>query len=106
MQTRNRFFDDLAKVANSAAGTVAGMKDEVEQMVRHRVENFIAGMNLVTREEFEVARAMAAKARDEQEKLEKRIAQLEAKLSAQKPKTTAAKPAAKKPSAASKAKKS
>lgn len=106
MQTRNRFFDDLAKVANSAAGTVAGMKDEVEQMVRHRVENFIAGMNLVTREEFEVARAMAAKARDDQEKLEKRIVQLEAKLSAQKSKTTAAKPAAKKPSAASKAKKS
>ena len=91
MQTRNRFFDDLAKVANSAAGTVAGMKDEVEQMVRGRVETFIGSMNLVTREEFEVARAMAAKARDEQEKLEKRIVELEAKLKTQKPKTTGAK---------------
>lgn len=105
MQTRNRFFDDLAKVANSAAGTVAGMKDELEQMVRHRVENFISGMNLVTREEFEVARAMAAKARDEQERLEKRIVALEAQLSTQKPKATRSKATAKKPSTASKAKK-
>jgi BMFP domain-containing protein YqiC len=102
MQTRNRFFDDLAKVANSAAGTVAGMKDEVEQMVRHRVESFIGNMNLVTREEFEVARAMAAKAREEQEKLEKRIVELEAKLKAQKPKTTRAKVTPKKTSAANK----
>ena len=106
MQTRNRFFDDLAKVANSAAGTVAGMKDEVEQMVRHRVGNFIDGMNLVTREEFEVARAMAAKARDEQEKLEKRIVQLEAQLGAQKPKSSPKKPVAKKTSTANKTKKS
>ena len=95
MQTRNRFFDDLAKVANSAAGTVAGMKDEVEQMVRGRVETFIGSMNLVTREEFEVARAMAAKARDEQEKLEKRIVELEANLKTQKPKTTGAKASSK-----------
>jgi hypothetical protein len=106
MQTRNRFFDDLAKVANSAAGTVAGMKDEVEQMVRHRVENFIDGMNLVTREEFEVARAMAAKARDEQEKLEKRIVALEAEIKAQKPKTSRVKSTAKKSKASPKTKKS
>ena len=102
MQTRNRFFDDLAKVANSAAGTVAGMKDEVEQMVRHRVESFIGNMNLVTREEFEVARAMAAKAREEQEKLEKRIVELESKLKAQKPKTTRPKATAKKASTTNK----
>jgi BMFP domain-containing protein YqiC len=102
MQTRNRFFDDLAKVANSAAGTVAGMKDEVEQMVRHRVESFIGNMNLVTREEFEVARAIAAKAREEQEKLEKRIVELESKLKAQKPKTTRPKATAKKASTTNK----
>ncbi len=106
MQTRNRFFDDLAKVANSAAGTVAGMKDEVEQMVRTRVESFIDGMNLVTREEFEVARAMAAKARDEQERLEKRIVELEAKIGAQKPKTKRKKAAPKKSRTTGKAKKS
>lgn len=105
MQTRNRFFDDLAKVANSAAGTVAGMKDEVEQMVRGRVETFIGSMNLVTREEFEVARAMAAKARDEQEKLEKRIVELEANLKTQKPKTTGAKASSKKTSTTRKPKK-
>ena len=67
MQTRNRLFDDLAKVANSAVGTVTGMKDEVEQMIRHRVENFIGGMNLVTREEFDVVQAMIVKSREEQE---------------------------------------
>ena len=106
MQTRNRFFDDLAKVANSAAGTVAGMKEEVEQLVRNRVESFIDGMNLVTREEFEVARAMAAKARDEQEKLEKRIVELEAKLGTQKTKSSLKKAAPKKSSTTGKAKKS
>ena len=83
MQTRNRFFDDLAKVANSAVGTVAGMKDEIEQMVRHRVEKFVDGMNLVTREEFDVVQAMVAKSREEQEKLRIKIVGLETKLETQ-----------------------
>ena len=83
MQTRNRLFDDLAKVANSALGTVTGMKDEVEQMIRHRVENFIGGMNLVTREEFDVVQAMIVKSREEQEKLNIRIVELETKLKSQ-----------------------
>jgi BMFP domain-containing protein YqiC len=83
MQTRNRLLDDLAKVANSAVGTVTGMKDEVEQMIRHRVENFIGGMNLVTREEFDVVQAMIVKSREEQEKLNIRIAELETKLKSQ-----------------------
>ena len=83
MQTRNRFFDDLAKVANSAVGTVAGMKDEIEQMVRHRVEKFIDGMNLVTREEFDVVQAMIAKSREEQEQLRIKINKLETRLKAQ-----------------------
>ena len=83
MQTRNRFFDDLAKVANSAVGTVAGMKDEIEQLVRHRVEKFIDGMNLVTREEFDVVQAMIAKSREEQEKLRIKIVELETKLETQ-----------------------
>ena len=83
MQTRNRFFDDLAKVANSAVGTMAGMKDEIEQMVRHRVEKFVDGMNLVTREEFDVVQAMVAKSREEQEKLRIKIVELETKLKAQ-----------------------
>ena len=77
MQTRNRLFDDLAKMANSAAGTMAGLKDEIENTVRHKVESFLGEMNLVTREEFEAVKAMAAKARTEQERLEKRLAVLE-----------------------------
>jgi len=80
MQTRNRIFDDLAKVANSAVGTVAGMKEEVEQIIRHRVEHFIGNMNLVTREEFEVVQSMIEKSRGEQENLKTRIADLETKL--------------------------
>ena len=80
MQTRNRIFDDLAKVANSAAGTMVGLKDEVENMVRYRMERFMSDMNMVHREEFDAVRAMAAKARTEQAALEKRIEELETKL--------------------------
>jgi BMFP domain-containing protein YqiC len=80
MQTRNRFFDDIAKVATSAAGTLTGMKGEIEHIVRHKVESFINSMNLVTREEFEIARAMIAKARENQEKLEKKVKVLESKI--------------------------
>ena len=79
-QTRNRFFDDIAKVATSAAGTLTGMKGEIEHIVRHKVESFINSMNLVTREEFEVASAMIAKARENQEKLERKVKVLESKI--------------------------
>ena len=89
MQTRNRIFDDLAKVANSAFGTVSGIKEELEQMIRHRVESFINSMNLVSREEFEVTQAMVTKAREHNEDLEKRIVRLEKNLKAQKARTTA-----------------
>ena len=79
MQTRNRLFDDIAKVANSAAGTLFGLKDEIENMVRHRVEGLMTDMNIVTRDEFDAVKAMAAKARSEQERLEKKIKALEMK---------------------------
>ncbi len=85
MQTRNRIFDDLAKVANSAAGTMAGLKDEIENMIRHRVESFMSDMKVVSRYEFDAVKAMAAKARSEQERLEQRIDALEAQLKAVKP---------------------
>ena len=78
MQTRNRLLDDIARVANGAAGVATGMRDEVEALVQERVERVLARLNLVTREEFEAVKAMAAKARSEQEKLEKRIRALEA----------------------------
>ena len=80
MQTRNRLLDDIAKVANSAAGTFAGVKGEIENLIRHRVESLMADMNLVNRDEFNAFKAMVSKARSEQEKLEKKVKQLEAKI--------------------------
>lgn len=82
MQTSNRFFDDLAKVANSAVSTLAGVKGEIEAMVSQRLERFLADMDVVPRDEFEAIKAVAVKARAEQEKLEKRMARLEARLAA------------------------
>jgi len=80
MQSQNRFFDDLARVASGAMGAFTGMRDEVEARLRDQLERVLAGMNLVSREEFEAVRAMAAKARDEQEVLQQKIAVLEARL--------------------------
>lgn len=96
MQTTNRLFDDIARVANGAVTTLVGIKDEVEAIVRTQLERLLAEMEMVPREEFEVVRDMAAKARAEQEKLEKRVAELEAKLAAKPARAAArAKPAAK-----------
>ena len=80
MQTQNRILDDLARVANGAVGTLAGLKTEIETLVRQRVESFLADMDLVPRDEFDAVKEMAATARAEQEKLEARVAALEAKL--------------------------
>ena len=78
MQTRNRLLDDIARVANGAAGVATGMREEVEALVQERVERVLSRLNLVTREEFEAVKAMAAKARSEQEALET-LASLDAK---------------------------
>jgi len=86
MQTRNRIFDDMAKVASGAASSFSGLKTEIEGMVRQQVERLMGDRGLVSREEFEVVQAMVAKAREEQERLSARLETLEA---AQK---TAAKP--------------
>lgn len=80
MQSSNRLLDDLAKVASGAASAVAGMRDEIEGLVRQRVERLISDLDLVSRDEFDVAKAMAARAREEQEKLEQRVRALEAAL--------------------------
>ena len=98
MQSRNKLLDDLARVASGAAGTVAGIRDEVETVVRQRIEAVLSELNLVTRDEFDAVKAMASKARAEQEKLEKRVAELEARATkpAAKPASkTTAKPASK-----------
>jgi len=82
MQSQNRFFDDLARVAAGALGTISGVKTEVETRLREQLEKVLAGMDLVSRDEFEAVKAMAAKARSEQEDLAKRMAELESKLTA------------------------
>jgi len=80
MQTQNRFLDDLARVATGAMGTFTGMRGEVETRLKEQFERILGRMNLVRREEFDAVQAMAAKARMEQEALEKRVAALEARL--------------------------
>jgi BMFP domain-containing protein YqiC len=82
VQSQNRFFDDLARIAAGAAGALSGVKSEVEARMREQLERVLAGMDLVSRDEFEAVKAMAAKARSEQEDLEKRIAELESRLAA------------------------
>jgi BMFP domain-containing protein YqiC len=80
MQSQNRFFDDLARVANGAMGALSGVRGDIEARFRDQLERVLAGMDLVTREEFEAVKAMAAKAREEQEELQRRVAALESQL--------------------------
>ncbi len=80
MQSQNRFFDDLARVASGAVGALSGVRSDIEARLRDQLERILAGMDLVSREEFEAVKAMAAKARDEQDELLRRIAALESQL--------------------------
>lgn len=88
MQGQNRFFDDIARVASGAVGAITGMRDEVEARFRDQLERVLAGMDLVSREEFEAVKAMAAKAREEQELLLGRVNELEARLAVAETKDT------------------
>ena len=80
MQTRNRLLGDIARVANGAAGVATGMRDEIESIVQQRIERVLSRLNLVTREEFEVVKELAAKARQEQEALKKRLNEIDKEL--------------------------
>ncbi|OEJ67096.1 accessory factor UbiK family protein [Magnetovibrio blakemorei] len=80
MQTKNRILDDMAKVASGAVSAVTGLKGDADGMLRRHVEKLLGDMNLVTREEFDAVKAMAVKARTEQDKLNARIEALEAQL--------------------------
>ena len=82
MQSQSRFFDDLARMASGAAGALTGVRGEIEARFRDQLERVLAGMDLVGREEFEAAKAMAAKAREEQEILLRRVEALETRLAA------------------------
>ena len=79
-QTTGRFFDEIAKFMTDAAGAAQGMRSEVETAARSQAERFFRSMDLPQREEFEAVKAMALKAREENEKLAKRVAELEAAL--------------------------
>ena len=78
MQSENRFFDDVAKVLTGAAGTLAGMGREAEASVRTRARDFVGGLDMVSRDEFEAVKLMAAAAREENAHLRARIEALEA----------------------------
>ena len=78
--TSSRFFDEIAKLMSSASGAAQGMRKEVDTMVQNQVERVLNNLNVVKREEFDVVRDMAEKARLENDKLSQRLADLEKKL--------------------------
>lgn len=78
MQTDNRLLDDIARAASGALGALAGVRAEIDSQIRALLDTWLKGQNLVTREEFEAVKTMAAKARAENEALAARIAELEA----------------------------
>ena len=78
MQSENRFFDDLVRVMNGAAGTVAGMTREAQSGFSERMKEWVGGMDFVSRDEFEAVKAMAIAAREENDLLRARIDALEA----------------------------
>ena len=76
-QTTGKFFDELGKLITDAAGAAQGVRKEIESVVRAQAENILRELDIVQREEFEAVKAMAQKAREENEQLKQRIAQLE-----------------------------
>src|SRR5713226_10568821 len=79
-QTSNRFFDEMARLMNDAAGVAQGVRREVDTLFRSQAERWLRDLDLVRREEFEAVKDMARLAREENEALKARIATLEAKL--------------------------
>jgi len=77
-QTSGRFFDELGKLITDAAGAAQGVRKEIENVVRAQSENILRELDVVQREEFEAVKAMAQKAREENDALKRRIAVLEA----------------------------
>ncbi|HCI47726.1 MAG TPA: hypothetical protein DFI00_10565, partial [Rhodospirillaceae bacterium] len=107
MQTDNKFFDDMARLASGAMGTVFGLREEFDAQVRQQVEKILQRFDFVTREEFDTMSAIAQDAKIEVEELQERLAKLEKQLADAKPaaKKTASKPAANKASGTGVAKK-
>jgi len=80
VQTTNRFFDELARLMNDAAGAAQGMRREVETLFRGQAERFLRDLDIVKREDFEAVKDMVRLAREENEALKARVAALEAAL--------------------------
>jgi BMFP domain-containing protein YqiC len=79
-QTTGRFFDELGKLITDAAGAAEGVRKEIDGIVRTQAERVLQGLDVVQREEFEAVKAMAQKAREENERLSERLAALEAAI--------------------------
>ena len=79
-QTTNRFFDEIARLMNDAAGVASGVRREFETMVRAQADRVLRDLDVVKREEFEAVKEMARLAREENEALKARVAALEARL--------------------------
>lgn len=79
MQSENRLFDDFVKVLNGAAGTFAGMTREAEAGFRERMREWVGGLDMVSRDEFEAVKAIAVAAREENQALKARLDALEGK---------------------------
>lgn len=95
MQSENKMFDDLVKMVNGVAGTMAGMGREAESSMREKAREWMAGADFVGRDEFEAVKAMAIAARKENEALKSRLAAIESKSG-----SVAAKKASPKPKSA------
>jgi BMFP domain-containing protein YqiC len=79
-QTSNRLFDEMARLMNDAAGVAEGARREIQTLVQSQAERILRDMDVVTREEFEAVKEMAAKAREENEQLAARLAAVEREL--------------------------
>lgn len=79
MQTRNKFFDDMSQLMTNAMGVAQGAKSEAEGAMKNMMDRWLADRDFVTRDEFDAVRAMAQKAREENEALKARIEALEPK---------------------------
>ena len=93
MQSQNRIFDDLVKMMNGVAGTMAGVGREAESSMRDKMREWVGGMDFVSRDEFDAVKAMAIAARDENDALKKRIDALEQAAKPAATKAKASKPA-------------
>ena len=84
-QTTSRFFDELAKLMTDAAGAAQGVRSEVETVIRGQAERILNELDIVQREEFEAVKAMAQKAREQNDRLEERLSVLEARIDGARP---------------------